>query len=125
MPMLSSHTRTQSPHRMHLLGSRTTAKPESSSTDSSRLSLKRTRLTPNCSASSCRWQLPLFSQVVQLQLWEASISSRIIRRCFSRRAVLVRIFMPSRGSMEQEASILPFSSSTTHIRQAPKVDSSE
>ena len=84
-----------------------------------------TRLTPNCSASSCRWQLPLFSQVVQLQLWEASISSRIIRRCFSRRAVLVRIFMPSRGGMEQEVSILPRSSSTTHIRQAPYTDRSE
>ena len=69
--------------------------------------------------------MPLFSQVVQSRQWEESISSKIIRRCFKSRAVLVRIFMPSRGSMAQEASILPRSSSTTHMRQAPKVDSSE
>ena len=119
MPMPSPHTRTQSPHRMHLLGSRTMAGLESSTVVSSRLSPKRTFRTPKRMASSWRWQSPLFSQVVQEQLWEASISSRIIRRCFSRRAVLVLIFSPSRGCMEQEVSIFPRSSSTTHIRHAP------
>jgi len=43
-----------------------------------------------------------------------------MRRCFKSPAVLVRMDMPSRGSMEQEASILPvLVSSTMHIRQAP------
>ena len=119
MPMVSPHMRTQSPHRMHLLGSRTTAGLLSSRVDSSRLSPKRTRRTPKRMASSCRRQSPLFSQVVQEQLWEASSSSRIIRRCFNSRAVLVRMDRPSRGFMEQEVSILPRSSSTTHMRQAP------
>ena len=41
------------------------------------------------------------------------------RRCFSRRAELVLITIPLRGSSEQEASILPRSSSTMHMRQAP------
>ena len=104
---------------MHLLGSRTMAGLESSIVVSSRLSPKRTRWMPNWTARAWRWQSPLFSQVVQLQLWEASISSRIIRRCFSSRAVLVLIFSPSRGCMEQEVSIFPRSSSTTHMRQAP------
>ena len=82
--------------------------------------------TPKRCASSCRRQLPLLAQVVQLQSWEASISSRIIRRCRSSRAVLVRISSPSRGSMEQEASILPvFTFSTMHMRQAPWTESSE
>ena len=120
MPCISSHTRTQSPHRMHLLGSRSTAGEESSNSWGSRVSAKRTRRTPNCWARSCRWHWPLFSQVVHSQLWEASSSSRIIRRCFSRRPLLVRMRIPSRGSIEQLASIFPvFSSSTTHIRQAP------
>ena len=39
--------------------------------------------------------------------------------------VLVKITMPSLGSSEQEANILPLSSSTVHKRQAPKVDNSE
>lgn len=60
------------------------------------------------------------AQVVQEQSWAASSSSSIIRRCLSSRAVLVLISMPSRGSMEQEASIFPvFTSSTMHIRHAP------
>ena len=76
--------------------------------------------TPNRCASSCRRQLPLLAQVVQEQSCAASSSSSIIRRCFNSRAVLVRISMPSRGSMEQEASILPvFTSSTIHMRHAP------
>ena len=82
--------------------------------------------TPKRCASSCKRQLPLLLQVVQEQSWAASSSSRIIRRCFSSLAVLVRISMPSRGSMEQDASSLPvFTSSTMHIRQAPWTDSSE
>ena len=80
---------------------------------------KRICRTPKRWASSCNRQLPLLAQVVQEQSWAANSSSSIIRRCLSSRAVLVLISMPSRGSMEQEASILPFTSSTMHIRHAP------
>ena len=119
MPCISSQVRTQSPQRIHLPGSRTTAGEEVSFSRAGRVSAKRTFRTPKRRASSCRWQLPLFSQVVQSRQWEASISSRFSRRYFRSRMVLVRIRSPSRGSMEQEASILPRSSSTRHMRQAP------
>ncbi len=50
---------------------------------------------------------------------EKSGSSRIVRRCLRSRMLLVLMFMPSRGSMEQAASIFPRSSSTMHMRHAP------
>ena len=120
MPCISSHTRTQSPQRMHLFGSRSTAGEVLSIAKCSRVSGKRILRTPNCCASACKWQWPLFSQVVQLQLCEASSSSRMTRRCFKSLALFVRMRIPSRGSIEQLASIFPVSSfSTTHIRHAP------
>ena len=119
-PCFSSHTRTQSPQRMHLLGSRKMARLVLSFSRRGLVSLKRMRCTPNCCARLCSWQLPDLAQVVHSQSWEESSSSRIMRRCFSRRAVLVRMDMPSRGSMEQEASSFPvLVSSTMHIRHAP------
>ena len=119
-PCSSSHTRTQSPQRMHLFGSRKMAWLVLSVAKRGRVSGKRMCRTPKRWASSCRRQLPLLPQVVQLQSCEASSSSRIRRRCCSRREVFVRISSPSRGSMEQEASILPvFTSSTMHMRHAP------
>ena len=117
--------RTQSPQRTHLFGSRPMHTEDSSFSRRARVFSKRTRRMPKRSASSCSWQLSVFSQIVQSLSWDARMSSRIIRRCFSSLDVFVRIFRPSRGSMEQDASILPFSSSTTHMRQAPYVDSSE
>ena len=49
-------------------------------------------------------------------------SSMIFLRYFRSRPVLVRIFMPSLGIVEQEAIRCPRSSSTMHIRQAPYMD---
>ena len=118
-PCTSLHMRMQSPQRMHLFGSRPMQTEDSSFSSLAFVLAKRTLRMPKRSASSCSWQLSVFSQIVQSRSWEARSSSRIIRRCFSSLEVLVRIFKPSLGSMEQEASILPFSSSTTHMRQAP------
>ena len=119
MPWISSHVRTQSPQRMHLFGSRTTEGLEVSSGSCSRVSSNRTRRTPKRSASRRSSHALDFSQTVQSRSCEASRSSMIIRRYLSSRAVLVWMESPSRGSMEQEASMRPLSSSTTHIRHAP------
>ena len=116
---VSLHIRTQSPQRMHLPGSRVMQTEELSSTGRCLLLGKRTPSIWKRMARSCSLQLVLLSQVVQSRQWLASRSSRMFLRYRRSRSVLVLIFMPARGGVEQAASSPPHSFSTMHIRQAP------
>ena len=73
------------------------------------------------SLASCRssqWELR--EQVRQSIRWLDKMSSRVSRRDFTTRSVLVKTSMPSATGYTQEATRLlaPFTS-TTQIRQAP------
>ena len=80
MPCISSHTRTQSPQRMHLLMSTVIALLLRSTGGSSRVSGKRMSWMPKRIAISCKRQERFFSQVVQSRQWAARISSMMVRR---------------------------------------------
>ena len=115
----SLQTLTQSPQRMHLLGSRMMEGEESSIGCCFLVLGKRMSLSSSLAASSCSRQVWFFSQTVQSLQWDARISSRIILLWCCSLGVLVFITMPCLGGVEQEAIRLPLSSSTMHMRHAP------
>src|SRR5699024_6121699 len=77
IPWSSSQARTQSPQRIHLLGSRTIEGELSSISRISLVFLKRISLTPKRCASSWSTHSPLFTQVVQSLQCAARSSSTI------------------------------------------------
>ena len=119
MPCTSLQIRTQLPHKIHLLWSRTNAGEVASLWLSIFLDLKRISVTSMSLANFCNLQLPDLEHNVQLWLPEESNSSKLIRRRRRISSLLTRIFMPSLGATVHDATIPIPSTSTRHNRHAP------
>ena len=119
IPCTSLQMRTQLPHKMHLLWSRTNAGEVASLWLSNFLDLKRISVTSISLASFCSLQLLDLLHRVQSWLPEDSSNSRLMRRKWRISSLLTRTFIPSRGLTVHEATMPIPSTSTRHSRQAP------